>query len=71
MTNPAQYVVWFKDVDKHSGNLVGGKGANLGEMVANGFPVPTGFVVTAPAYFYVLDHNKLREKFTTFSINST
>ncbi|MEK7458624.1 MAG: phosphoenolpyruvate synthase [Patescibacteria group bacterium] len=62
MTNPAQYVVWFKDVDKHSGNLVGGKGANLGEMVANGFPVPTGFVVTAPAYFYVLDHNKLREK---------
>jgi len=62
MTKSAPHVVWFKDVDKHSGNLVGGKGANLGEMVANGFPVPDGFIVTSPAYFYVLDHNNLRKK---------
>ncbi|HZZ98407.1 MAG TPA: phosphoenolpyruvate synthase [Candidatus Saccharimonadia bacterium] len=62
MAKPAQHVVWFKDVDKDSGALVGGKGANLGEMVANGFPVPNGFIVTAPAYFYVLDHNKLRDR---------
>ncbi|MFR9802360.1 phosphoenolpyruvate synthase [Pseudonocardia sp. RS010] len=29
---------------------VGGKAANLGELVAAGFPVPNGFVVTADAY---------------------
>ena len=31
-------------------DLVGGKGANLGEMIAAGFHVPGGFVVTAQAY---------------------
>lgn len=29
---------------------VGGKGANLGELAAAGFPVPPGFVVTAAAF---------------------
>jgi rifampicin phosphotransferase len=29
---------------------VGGKAANLGELVANGFPVPDGFVLTTDAY---------------------
>jgi phosphoenolpyruvate synthase/pyruvate phosphate dikinase len=29
---------------------VGGKAAYLGEMLQAGFPVPDGFVVTAPAY---------------------
>ncbi|MGW5158408.1 PEP/pyruvate-binding domain-containing protein [Nonomuraea wenchangensis] len=30
--------------------LAGGKGANLGELIRNGFPVPPGFVVTTHAY---------------------
>ncbi|RVX38231.1 pyruvate,water dikinase [Nonomuraea polychroma] len=30
--------------------IAGGKGANLGELVRNGFPVPGGFVVTTHAY---------------------
>ena len=30
--------------------LVGGKGANLGELIAAGLPVPGGFCVTAEAY---------------------
>jgi rifampicin phosphotransferase len=30
--------------------LVGGKGANLGELVRTGFPVPDGFIVTTDAY---------------------
>ncbi|MFD0479122.1 PEP/pyruvate-binding domain-containing protein [Nonomuraea thailandensis] len=30
--------------------VAGGKGANLGELVRNGFPVPGGFVVTTHAY---------------------
>src|SRR5206468_7820685 len=28
----------------------GGKGANLGELIRAGFPVPPGFVVTTAAY---------------------
>lgn len=54
------HVLWFKHIDKHDGHLVGGKGANLGEMLRAGFPVPDGFVVTAQAYFSFIDHNKLR-----------
>lgn len=49
------FVVWFKDVDKEDGAIVGGKGANLGEMTKAGFPVPPGFIVTADAYRRFLD----------------
>ena len=31
-------------------SLAGGKGANLGELVQAGFPVPPGFVITTEAY---------------------
>jgi rifampicin phosphotransferase len=31
-------------------DIAGGKGANLGELTAAGFPVPPGFVVTTAAY---------------------
>ena len=31
-------------------DLAGGKGANLGELVGAGFPVPDGFVVSTAAY---------------------
>ncbi|WP_420629129.1 PEP/pyruvate-binding domain-containing protein [Candidatus Leptofilum sp.] len=37
--------------------LAGGKGANLGEMTAAGFPVPPGFVLTTAAYdAFVKEH---------------
>ncbi len=35
--------------------LAGGKGANLGELIAAGFPVPVGFVVTTEAYAMAAD----------------
>lgn len=38
------------EVDAGSLALVGGKGANLGELVAAGIPVPPAFVVTTEAY---------------------
>lgn len=44
-------IVWFSDVGKDDGKLVGGKGANLGELTRAGFPVPPGFIITADAYF--------------------
>jgi pyruvate,water dikinase len=39
--------------------IAGGKGANLGELVRAGFPVPTGFVVTTAAYDRFVAHSRL------------
>jgi pyruvate,water dikinase len=44
------YVIGFEDEDGVRQDLVGGKGANLGRLVAAGFPVPPGFVITSVAY---------------------
>lgn len=55
-------IVWFSDVDKDDVSLVGGKGANLGEMVKAGFPVPDGFIVTARAYYRFIKDNNLTTK---------
>lgn len=57
-----KFVVWFKEVDKEDIALVGGKGANLGEMTKAGFPVPNGFIVTSTAYKHFLDETHLRSK---------
>ena len=45
-----KYVLGFNEVDKTSLPYVGGKGANLGEMLKAGFPIPQGFCVTTLAY---------------------
>ncbi len=57
-TNPN--IVWFKDIGKNDLALVGGKGANLGEMVKIGLPVPNGFVVTASAYFDFIENSGVK-----------
>lgn len=44
-------IVQFSEVGKDDGKVVGGKGANLGELTKAGFPVPPGYIVTADAYF--------------------
>jgi pyruvate,water dikinase len=55
-------VVWFNEVTRGDVSLVGGKGANLGEMTNAGIPVPPGFIVTADAYFDFLRQTKLIDK---------
>jgi pyruvate,water dikinase len=55
-------VVWFNEVTKGDVSLVGGKGANLGEMTNAGIPVPPGFIVTADAYFDFLRQTRLMDK---------
>ena len=44
-------IVWFNEVNKGDIAIVGGKGANLGEMTQADIPVPPGFIVTSYAYF--------------------
>lgn len=55
-------VRFFKDIDKHDTPLVGGKGANLGEMTKAGFPVPNGFAITINAYDAFLEENQIAKK---------
>lgn len=52
-------VVWFADVGRADVDLAGGKGANLGELVQAGLPVPPGFIVTSAAYRAFLDASSL------------
>ena len=55
-------VVWFNEVTKRDIPLVGGKGANLGEMVNFHIPVPPGFIVTANAYYDFLQKSGITDK---------
>lgn len=57
-----KFVRWFSEITKKDIKIVGGKGANLGEMYRAGFPVPPGFVVTADAYEYFLRESGLKDK---------
>ena len=54
-------IVWFNEVTKDDVHIVGGKGANLGEMTRAEIPVPPGFIVTADAYFDFIEESKLDE----------
>ncbi|HEX7119842.1 MAG TPA: phosphoenolpyruvate synthase [Longimicrobiales bacterium] len=45
-----EYIRWFDELGRGDVALAGGKGANLGEMVSAGLPVPPGFVVTVDAF---------------------
>ncbi len=54
--------MWFEEVDKNDVGLVGGKGANLGEMVNAGLPIPYGFIVTSNAYFNFIQESRLDRK---------
>ena len=50
-----KWCVWFDELTRNDVPLAGGKGANLGDMVQAGLPVPPGFVITAPAYRLVVE----------------
>ena len=56
------YVLPFSSLSGADVAFAGGKGANLGELSAAGFPVPPGFVIGAPAYADFCDGGGLRRK---------
>jgi len=55
MRQSQKVILWFNEVTKKDIPLVGGKGANLGEMTNANIPVPPGFIVTAGTYFDFLE----------------
>lgn len=55
-------ILWFKEIHKGDIPVVGGKAANLGEIVNSGFAVPSGFVVTAQAYFDFIESTGLKQQ---------
>jgi pyruvate, water dikinase len=62
MKQGTKIIAWFDEVTKDDIPLVGGKGANLGEMVHARIPVPPGFIVTADAYFKFLKTSKFTDE---------
>ncbi|HXK52782.1 phosphoenolpyruvate synthase [Candidatus Nomurabacteria bacterium] len=65
MNKNTAHTLWFNQIRKNDIALVGGKGANLGEMYHAEIPVPNGFVVTAKAYFDFLKKTSLKDKILT------
>ncbi len=58
-----KYVLWFKEISKKDISMVGGKNANLGELMRKTkVPVPNGFAITTKAYDYFIRYNKLQDK---------
>ncbi|HEY52093.1 MAG TPA: phosphoenolpyruvate synthase [Caldilineae bacterium] len=50
MTRTDSFILPFSDIRAVDLPLVGGKGANLGELTHAGFPVPDGFCLTTTAF---------------------
>lgn len=65
-------VIFLNNVSKEDVYLVGGKGANLGELVQAGFNVPEGFCVTTIAYKEFIEQikqNQIFNKINTLEIS--
>jgi pyruvate,water dikinase len=69
MKQKTKVIAWFDEVTKDDIPLVGGKGANLGEMVHAQIPVPPGFIVTADAYFKFLETSKFADEIRRYLEN--
>lgn len=50
MMSGSGYVKWLEDIGEEDTPLVGGKTANLGELMKIDMPVPNGFGITVTAY---------------------
>ncbi len=57
-----KFVLWFDELGKNDIPLVGGKNANLGEMLKARIPVPPGFAITAGAYEEFITKTNIAEK---------
>jgi pyruvate, water dikinase len=55
-------VAWLEELSKDNIGLAGGKGANLGELLRAGLPVPPGFVVTSEAFLQTIEEAGIRHE---------
>jgi pyruvate,water dikinase len=62
MNDQKDFVLWLSQVDKRLAPYVGGKAANLGEMLKSKLPVPNAFVINSFAYQTFVKENKLSSK---------
>jgi len=56
------FIKWFSELNRDSGSIAGGKGANLSEIFNLKISVPPGFVITAQAYDYFIKKAKIEGK---------
>ena len=52
-------IKFFSDLSKNDVLIAGGKGASLGEMISNKFPIPNGFVILSTAFDNFIEENGL------------
>ena len=57
-----ELVLWFESLRKTDIPSVGGKNANLGEMINAKIPVPYGFAITAYAYKKFIEETGIATK---------
>ncbi|MFC4449182.1 phosphoenolpyruvate synthase [Halorussus aquaticus] len=55
-------VLWLDEITADDLELVGGKGASLGELTGAGLPVPSGFVVSAGTYRSFIEDTGIAEE---------
>jgi len=74
MLKKLRYILWYREINKSDGALVGGKNASLGEMIRTigkqGINIPDGFCLTSKSFWYFLKKNKIdkqiKEVFSRF-----
>lgn len=57
-----RYIKWFNEVNKEDIPLVGGKGANLGELTQQGIAVPPGFCITSNSYMDFINMSDIEKR---------
>ena len=57
-----KHIIWFKDCSSKDLPHVGGKNANLGEMLRLGLRVPPGFAVTTYAFDTFVERGRVRDQ---------
>ena len=78
MFKKLRYILWYREINKADGKLVGGKNASLGEMFTalkkQGLNLPDGFALTSKSFWYFLKYNKIDKEiieiFKKFDKNS-
>ena len=62
MSEKKDLVIWFENLRKEDVPIVGGKNANLGEMISAGMHVPPGFAITAFSYEKFIEETGIAKK---------